>query len=107
MCFRYRLSAAVPPADAAAGHVLAQPATALAASAIFTHLKPRRGLIYLVDGVQHTDSAFRALEFGPDSVVSIMILRGSKEFRGIHGPRLILIHTSRGLPAKGSPSRSR
>lgn len=97
-----------PPPDAKPT-VLTRSSTALATTAIYTQVKPQRGVLYIVDGVPYADSAFHALELVPDDIASIIIPRGDcVPMRDGCGPTLIIIHTSHETPpARGSRSRSR
>jgi hypothetical protein len=60
-------------------------------------LKPSTPVIYVVDGVQHTDSSFRALD--PLDIVSIEVPGGLNEAALPRtGPRYIYIRTRRSTP---------
>jgi hypothetical protein len=73
---------AAPPSDAAA---------------LRARLKPSTPVIYVVDGVQHTDSSFRALD--PLDIVSIEVPGGLNEAALPRtGPSYIYIRTRRSAP---------
>jgi hypothetical protein len=60
---------------------------------------PGQRIVYVVDGVEHTDSAFRALGLGPDDIVSITVPGTDNEFAPVRPERrVITIRTRRAPP---------
>jgi hypothetical protein len=92
-----------PPPRPAVIRVATRPPAALSGAA--ARLEPRRQTIWMIDGVQHTDSSFRTLRLGPDEIVSIIVPTGNEWGAVYTGPWIVTIRTRRASPVPADSTR--